>query len=584
MDSRKNAIDADHDFDFYLKHDIPAEQMRTMLKAKKMSDDKVDDMVNRLIDTRERVKKYARKFIQKMEQSYGYYDVPTIVQKAYKYCEKHKLSVAERDAVVDAAIRGDVRNTYNPLNEVKYSEMSKFMGIESPTGQVLNLQSKDYAVLSEIVKLYETSKILHMDVKNQLILYQDCDPHALKGKYDVNRHNITTHIHPLIVSLFAPKIQAIENRMLISNIGRIVLMRSTPYVNKHIRLYDNLMRGELESEWHLTTDIVYDPNSLAYFSEDTPITNMLKRFRIQIELWKNVINLRQGKFYSMGYDTEDGINGLLRVLSQYDWTFFDSPEMYHIQDEGTILRKLLAVFSIRPTIAKVVSNIPGSLLNTGNLTQMARTTFVRVPIINVRLPYNSSPIYINNNPIDIPQPQNVRKVTLSGSLDSQDFFFENKAVVPKTRTVVMSNDLLFFYVNRRQQGPAYAQTNFTFNYTVVPYHNANLSQTTVNETAIGWNPQLTIGGNVFNCKSVVTVYRPPISNDGNAAILAYAGSSAVIMCESMSVQDKAYYYNPMTAHLQPEQYAITAIDYNNNSPIDVIGICSMYGTVFTFTK
>jgi hypothetical protein len=580
MDSRKNAIDADHDFEFYLKHDIPAEQMRTMLKAKKMNDEKVDDMVNRLTDTRERVKKYARKFLQKMEQSYGYYDVPTIVKKAYKYCEKHKLSVAERDAVLDAAIRGDVQNVYNPLNEVKYSEMSKFMGIEAPSGQVLNLQSKDYAVLSEIVKMYETSKILHMDIKNQLTLYEDCAAHVLnKSKYDPVRHNLSTHIHPVIMSLFLPKIPAIENRMLLTNIGRIVLTRSTPYINKHIRLYDNLLNRELEHEWRLTHDIVYDPNSLAYFSEDTPITNMLKRFRIQIELWKNVINLRQGKVYSSGYEVEDGITGLLRVLSQYDWTFFDSPEMYHVQDEGTILRKLLAVFSIRPSIAKVQSVVPGgSLLNNANLTGMARTTFVRVPIINVKLPFADQSIMLQGQNININQPTSPIAVTLNGSLNSRDYFFENKAVVPKNRQVIASNEVLFFYVNRRYQSLVSAQTNFGFSYSVIPYQSPNVTQTAINTHEVSYNDQLIVGGQTFGLRSCVTVYRPPT----NAAGAISAGSSAIIMTPQL--QDKVIYYVPLLAQIMGDGSSLTSLELTSADPAQsAYDIMRTLGTVFTYS-
>jgi hypothetical protein len=579
MDSRKNAIDADHDFDFYLRHDIPSEQMRTMLKVKKMNEDKVEDMVNKLLDARERVKKYASKFIQKIETSYGYYDVPTIVKKAYKYCDKHKLSAAERDAVVAAAIKGDAYNVYNPLNEVKYSEMSKFMGIETPAGQVLNLQSKDYAVLSEVVKMYETSKILHMDIKNQLALYRDCALEAVLAKYDAARHNLSTHIHPVIMSLFLPQIISLDRRMLISNIGRVVLQRSTPYINKHIRLYDNLLPSELETEWELTCDIVYDPNSLAYFSEDTPITNMLKRFRIQIELWKNVLNLRQGKVYSAGYDVEDGITGLLRVLSQYDWTFFDSPEMYHVQDEGTILRKLLAVFSVRPLVARISSTTPVSVLNTSNLSRLQRTTFVRIPMVNVRLPVAQQQLTISNQPI--PQPaQQTRMVTLSNQLQSEDFFFENRMLVPKNKNIIHCKDLLFFYVNRRYQALNRLQTNINFNYTVVPYQMNSLTQTAINDHPVIFTKQMAVGGQAFNLRSFVTIYRPPIDPQNAIA----AGSSAIVLNTD---QSQCYYYNPLLANIQNQdtnntKHAITTIEYDQ-ADINAESIGQRYGTVFTYS-
>ena len=578
MDSRKNAIDAEHDFDFYLRHDIPAEQMRTMLKVRKMSDDKVEDMVSKLMDARERVKKYASKFIQKMETSYGYYDVPTIVKKAYKYADKHKLSTAERDAVVTAAVKGDVFNVYNPLNEVKYSEMSKFMGIETPAGQVLNIQSKDYAVLSEIVKMFETSKILHMDIKNQLALYRECAPEAINTRYDPARHNLSTHIHPVIVALFLPQIQAVDKRMLITNIGRIVLQRSTPYINKHVRLYDNLLPQELEQEWQLTCDIVYDPNSLAYFSEDTPITNMLKRYRIQIELWKNVLNLRQGKVFSAGYDVEDGITGLLRVLSQYDWTFFDSPEMYHVQDEGTILRKLLAVFSVRPLVARIQSTTPVSAMAsaTANLSRIQKTTFIRVPIINVRLPISQQALMINSTPISSPQ-QPVRTVTLANQLQSEDLFFENRMLIPKTRSIIHCNDLLCFYVNRRYQALNKLQTNMQFNYTVVPYQMNTLTQTAINDHPVLHSENMSVNNSPFILRSVVTVYRPPV----NVAIAA--GSSAIVY--DNTTNNKVYYYNPLLSNTQPEKCPYSEINRDDgNADTSAVQISQKYGTVFVYSS
>ena len=140
MDSRtaKNATPDGDDLDFFLKHDIPVEQIRSILRHRKLSDDQIEDKIQKLIETKERIRKYARKFIEKIDQHYGFHDIPTIVKKATKFAEKKQLSTAERDAVIAIAMKGDVYNTFNPVNDLKYSAMSKFFGIESPAGQVLN--------------------------------------------------------------------------------------------------------------------------------------------------------------------------------------------------------------------------------------------------------------------------------------------------------------------------------------------------------------------------------------------------------------------------------------------------------------
>ena len=579
MDSRtaKNATPEGNDLEFFLKHEVPVEQVRTMLRHRKMSEDKIEATLQKLVDTKERVRKYARRFIDKIDQHYGFHDIPTIVKKAAKFAEKHELSALERDVIISLAMKGDVYNTYNPINDLRYSEMSKFMGIESPVGQVLNIQTKDYAPLNEIVKLFETSRILHTDIKNQLVLYRDCAIEAITGEYKKERHNLSTHIHPVIMALFLPKVDALEKRMLCSNIGRIVLQRATPYVNKHVELRDNVLPGELEAEWELTCDIVADPNSLAYFSDDTPITNMLKRFKIQIELWKNVLNLRQGRFFSTGYDENDGINGLLRTLSQYDWTYFDSPDMYHFQDEGSVLRKLLGVFSVRPTFAQISSISQRTFMGYANLTGLSRVSFLRIPVVNIRLP---SVIQSNAG---LPMPE----ISLERSLNQSDFFIENKLFVPKNKSVLFSRNLVFFYINRRMQGMNLANVSMKFSYTNIPYQMFNLNQSTVNDLEVSFDDQLTVGNDVFNLRSVVTVYRPPLAE--NIAV----GSSCVVLKSDMpGMQTDLLYYNPLLANYEMElgngnhaaNKPITLLrDSSNGNEMGFRQLARKYGTIFMFT-
>ena len=561
-------------FDFYLKHNVPVEQVRAILKHKKLSEDKVEEVVAKLTDARERVRKYARKFIEKIDQHYGLHDVPAIVRKAIKYAEKHELTAAEKDAIISMALKGDVNNTLNPLNQLRYSEMSKFMGIESQSGQVLNIQSKDYQPLNEIVKLFETSRIVHTDVKNQLALYRDCATEAVLGTYDKSRANISIHIHPVIVALFLGRIKAIENRMLLTNIGRVVISRALPYINRNIPLWDNIMGGELESEWQLTWDIVNDPNSLAYFSDDTPITNMHKRFKIQVALWKNVINLRQGRFYSLGnYDTDDDINGLLRVLSSYDWSYFDAPDMYHVQDEGSVLRKLLAAFSLRPTFAQVTTLSSRALLGSVNYNSLQRTTFLNIPIVNVRLPTLLSP--------------NAGQMSLQRSLAQSDFFIEHKTLVPKYRSVWFTRDLLFFYANRRYQAVNLARLNFNISYTSVPYQAYNIGQSAVNDTPLEFGYDIRIADTTLALRSIVTIYRPPVAQS------IIGGSSCIVLPDPAANRnpDENHFYNPLLANFVYEENGT----YRSNDPISLIArednrpnresindLGQKYGTIFTY--
>jgi hypothetical protein len=584
MDPRngKNATQdsVDHDVDFYLKHDsIPVDQIRTILKHKKLSDEKIDDFISKVVDTRTKVQKYARKFINRVDQHYGMHDIPTIVKKAAKFAEKHALTTTERDAVVSMAMKGDVANSFNPTNELKYTEMAKFMGVETQAGQVLNLSNKDYAPLNEITKMFELTRTLHADVKNQLALYRDCAPEAVTGTFDKTKNNLSTHIHPVLVALFLPKIEAIEKRMLYTNIGRIVLQRALPYIDRHIALHDNILNGELEAEWELTYDIVKDPNSLAYFSDDTPITNMMKRFKIQIELWKNVLSLRQGKYYASDYSEEGGINGFLRVLSQYDWSFFDSPDMFHVQDEGTVLRKLLAVFSLRPTFAQISSLTNKTIMGYSNFAGLARTSFLNIPIVNVKLPtlltnLPNGTIHINN------------------ALSQSDWYIDRRQLTPKNKNVIYTRDLIFFYANRRYQSVNIANLSLGFRYQSVPMQSWNVGHTAVNETPLNFDDSITIGKDVLNLRSVVMIYKPPVMDH-----VSVGASAVVVKNVGPGIPAPIYlHYNPVLANFQTWNASVGG--YTANKPITALPAVSApgsgienfqdnarkFGTIFLYSK
>lgn len=546
------------DFDFYLKNDIPPAQVKVLLRYKKMGDDQIDKFVDKLVEARERVQKHARKFMTKIEQHYGHLETEKIIQKAYKFAKKNQLSEAEADAVVKLALKGDVYSAFGYLNELKHTPMSKFLGIDNMAGQVLKLGPKDQAPLMEIVKMFEMTRPLYNDIKNQTALYRDCAPEALNGVYDNTKHNLSTHIHPVVVALFLPKIQFLERRMLATNLGRVIISRAQPYINKQVSLYDNILPRELETELELTFDISNDPNSLAYFSDDSPIANLAKRFKIQIELWRNVLNLRQGRFYSVGYDENDGINGFMRALSQYDWAYFDSPDMYNVQDEGTVLRKILSVFSLRPTLAQVSSLVHRQ----GAYTGLARSSFLQIPIINIRLPA------VLQNGI----PTGVGAIDLATSFNQDDWYIENKMIVPKNKTVIFSRELAFFYANRRNQSVNVANIQFGFRYSNLPMQQWNVGQATVNETDIIARDNIPIGRDNFQLRSVVCVYRPPIQD------YVAVGCNALVVCPTQYGAPRYFDYNPLMANrLDPVNGA-----WVGGTPIGTVPRTSMNSADYTF--
>ncbi len=213
-------------------------------------------------------------------------------------------------------MKGDLYSEFSYQRELRYSPMAKFLGFDFVHGQMIRITPKDHNKLNELHMLYDETKHIHADVKTNVANYRDCAPEAITGQYDRKKHNVSVSIHPVLAALFFPKVDYIEKRMLYTNIARMVLSRAQAYLkNFNFHLHTNIVPGELEAEFELAHDIAYDPNALEYFKDDSPMDNILKRYRCQIELYLAVLNLRQGRYYSTGYAENDGIAGFIRVIN-----------------------------------------------------------------------------------------------------------------------------------------------------------------------------------------------------------------------------------------------------------------------------
>jgi len=390
-------------------------------------------------------------------------------------------------------------------------------------------------------------------------------PEAINGTYDRKRHTVSVHIHPVLAALFIPKVDYLDQRMLYTNMGRMILARGQAYLkNYDFRLHTNTAPGELDTELELAHDISIDPNALAYFNDESPIDNIIKRFRCQIELYKTVLQLRQGRYYSTGYDENDGITGFIKLLNSYQWSFFDSPDLRHVRDEGTILRKLLAIFSIRPTFTQLSSFNPRYGFGFAGISGMAKTTYISIPVINIKLPID----LIGNR---------TREIALSRALKQSDFFIENRTIVPKNKTVIYSHKVAFFYANRRNASVRFT-SSCAGNIAVTPYNmpTSITNTTVVNNTRITHEETMNIGRDSFRLKSVVVLQRPPI--DGMDVAV---GCSAMIVShhsESSGMRgapDEEYlHYNPSIASIQfRKPDALIGPDgdaYESNNPVSFI--------------
>ena len=391
--------------------------------------------------------------------------------------------------------------------------------------------------------------------------------------------------------MFLPKVEVLENRMLKSSIGRYIVQRTQAYfqssgdkkmkASNWIINSNEILPDELKEDIELATDISRDPNSMAYFSDESAIANLLKRQTIQIALWKNVLCLRQGKFFSKddAFTADDGITELVNILSSYDWTYFDSPELYQVQDEGTMLRKLLSVFSLRPTFTMISSFVAQNPVLGGlssSIGSVSRATYINTPICNVRLPVKMGSAIMP-------------PTRLTSSLTQSDWFIENKMLVPKAKQVIYSRKVVFFYVNRRYQSINFGNIDSGCNYMAVPTSLSGL--TSINTNEIIFDRNITIGSDPFKLRSVLVLNKLA---DGR---LSTGCSSFVIQDADITIglpNDTFWNYDPVGAshltiyggtYIYPNP--IELADEFESGIDDTLGFTENvkeYGTIFMYVE
>ena len=539
FDRNSSGKGEESDMDYFITSDLPMDQVYSVLKSQDLGESQIEKTMEEIEEARKKIRKVVNRFLKKLESSYGHLDVPELYKKGLKHAEKAGLSPIEIKAFINHVQRGDVYSIHGYQNEQRYTPMAKFLGFPHPSGQMINISSKDHSKLNELAILYKETAVIHNAIKNQTYAYTDCAPQAITGNFNRRAQNVEVYINPIIAALFLPKIEMFERTMLMSNIARMILSRAQAYIRSNaFHLQQNISPIEIDAEANLAKNFANDPNALEHFNdESSPVENMIKRYRCQVELYHTVINLRQGRYYSSGYGKTDGISSLKPLLDSYNWTFFDSPDMYGVDDEGSFLRKLLAVFSIRPTLTQLSSFTPRYGMGFTTVNVPAKTVFLTMPVINVKLP------------VDTTGAGNVApNLELSKSLTQTDFIIEHKAVVPKNKVVMFSDSVAFFYVNRRYPSIGFTSGSMSMRPVGMPLTLVN--QLAVNNTSLLFDLNMRIGRSYFDLRSVIVLNRSPVPDFEIAA-----GYSSIIVSDSNSNETVYYHYNPSVAarmELTPE--------------------------------
>lgn len=500
----------------------------------KYSDEKlIDDIYEAYHKQQEQIRKQAKKFTEFLIKKYASQRYPfhKILQKAMKIKKKHNLSDAafeEFTRQYQLRLSGDQGELTFPRTNI--GKALGAMPFEITEG--LNVSENEYGVLQDILKLYESSKVLYSQIMLQTLTYRDCAPESLKGQFDQSKNNPTSFVHPIIAALFFPKICLLEEHMLYANIAYIIKSR---HEKKAIKTRPN---------YELYCDLVLDPQDVVC-NVESPLADLRNRVQLQIQLWESVLSLRNGQYY------KDNLTNFLAAVDNCRLSIYDMPDLMYVKDEGAILRRLLAAFSLRPTVV-TTTPIYGIVSNNPWDRTLVMPRVRQVPMISLKLP------------VSVLQTDAV--IRLESALEQYNWFIENKTLVPKIQSIVYSRDVLFFYVNRRFQNVNISRYTEPYNFVNLPLTISGIEQ--INERAVDFEPTMTVNQDTYELRSVVLVEKTRV---GGANVII--GATTALMkhrdYNAGQVEDTFLLYDPLGAG-QLFQNPANPNNYVKNAPITFI--------------
>lgn len=517
------------EIDKLLKMNITDNSVINELKSKYNDENKVHSIYEQYKIHLENIKRVANKFKTLIHEKYHGSNVEIseiFKNKAPKFKEKYSLSDAEYDLFIKFIFADPEYKNYSLYN-VPISKLSKTLGYASTgfTDGKLNYSQQESDELQQILKLHADTAMLHNAVVVQSFKHRQNpgNPRLLYNTYDHRKHSPYTFIHPVLAAMFLPSINYFDEHMLYASITNIVK-------RKHERLPINT-----KPDYELCWDLVTDPNEITCVGlTDQPVADLLKRALVQTRLWENVLSLRAGQYYLPTSHL------FLAFLDQCNSNIFDAPDFAYVRDEGTIFRKILGVFSMRPTIVMTqsvsVSNMPTIAVTRSNLVPSAYQ-LTSVPMINIRIPFKIAPDTTTAT----------TGITLKHSMSQIQWYVENNIILPKSQQILNSRDVIMFYIPRRFKSVRHGLFNKAFSFTDLPMTVSGFDN--VNETEVlldGY--EMEIMGHIYDLASAVVV------NKGKSLGSHIVGSSAIIRCDDsgLGFSDAWLDYDPLEAATSTE--------------------------------
>ena len=484
------------------------------LRNKYDNQELVDKIQTAYLASYHKMVRRAKKFAHHIREKHGNSNYPfsVLLEKAHAYKKKLGLSDVEF-AEFKRIYEQELAGTGTPEVLLPSTLMMKTLGA-MPTGLTaakMRLAPEDSGHMEHLLKEYSSQKPLHAQVLLQSIQYKDCDYEALTGEYKRELGmRPGEHIHPVIAALFFPKIDFLEQTFLHSNMAGIVKSRynDEPLVS----------RPDYELFYHLTMD----PNDVVCSSK-SPIADLKHRSNVQHQLWNSVLHLRNGQYYGTQF------REFISAVDMCKLNKHDNPDLVYGRYDGTVMKRLLAAFSFRPTVVATHHMMLPFAQNPYNITNLPKV--MSIQMINLKLP---APFRSTGIPA----------INLDQAKQQTQFFLEGGLIIPRYTDIIYSRGVLMFYVDRRanvMKIPGIKPLNFSqFPTTLAGFER-------LNNRVVNFNFRTTIRDDNYDLRSVVlSEVNTNVKNATNQNIVV--GSSTVCRIPADPAggrkEDEFFHYHP----------------------------------------
>ena len=478
--------DADREVGLLIKRSV--EKPRTNraiieeLERKYGSDgEKVKEIMKKLSDRFKEIRKKAEKIAQRLQTKYPHFTKREALEKISEYKSKFHFDDNEMHAIINLIFRRDDR--MYPGETFEYGTMSRALGyVPTSHNFIGKINVGDEKEQVELIKgIYNSPQI--RDTYNQVVLQSltfDCNQNMGDIAFDKFKTNVYSHVSPVLFAMFFDRIKCFDETMILASIPRIVTLR------------DQGQDLETQPDYVLYSSIATDPNEVHCVAKDNkPFTDLLNRSNVQVKIWENVLNLRQSKYYI------NDMGMFMEALNNCKSNVFDAGDLAFIRDEGTMMRKIMGVFSLRPT---VVSTNPMSAGMT-NIVPVNLLSVTRVPMLTVRFGYSD--------------PEN-KVYKLEDALKTEQHYISGRNLISKKQEVLASSAVIIFYVNRRHHSVSLGSILAPYQIGKLPL-TVTSHQKVFNATVIN-NQEQAVGGQTFSRKAVVCVVTTSINNDDDGTL------------------------------------------------------------------